>query len=207
MTQPETIAAETAARYGCPVMPGAVKIIPQGVSGIPYEVPGVPAPHWRDQVKAQYRVLRSQQARKARLEASARREAAKTQRPSGGDPIASTGHVEKHPRRVPKYTLRGKASFHGVVTRLAAEGKCAREIAAETGLSLGGVYNMANRLGLSLAPPKVEKRFLEISERDAGIHVAIAAGLTYFEIADQYGMTKNAVAKVVAGARKKGIMA
>ena len=205
MTQPEAIAAEVAARYGCPVMPGAVKIVPQGVSGLPYDVPGVAAPHWREQVNAQYRVLRAQQARGARLAAAAKKEAEETQRASRAALAASTGHAVKAPRRMPTYTTRdktnGKADWPGIVERLASEGKCARQIADETGLSYGAVHKIANRVGFIIAPPPNVQRIAINSERDAAILAALAAGLSHREISEQFGVTTNVVEKVARKAR------
>jgi len=47
---PEQIAAEVSAKYGIPVDPSCVQIVPQGVSTIPHDTP---PEHWRHIIKRQ----------------------------------------------------------------------------------------------------------------------------------------------------------
>jgi transposase len=214
MTHAEAVAAEVAARYGIPVSPAVVQVIPRGVSGLPDPTaPVSPAEAKKAFTGAWYRSLNNRmRAAKFERAAAKRAEDAKPKR------VKADPEVLRAARNAKKVDAR-LAAATAIAERL--RGMADRplpEVCSALAMSEIGVRRLATRWGIALTiPPKPkrtasealllgrktinDRRIIEAAERKARVWSLADGTRTRAEIAALLGENLNYVDRALKGYR------
>lgn len=206
MTYADTVAAEIAARYDVPVMPGAFQRIPRGVSGLPDPLAPVPLDVSRKRYMAQHYAGNSNRARTARLrradEAAEAAQAAK-----GPKPVPLTPEERAARDKARKADARHAAAAATEAKLRAMEGQPVEVVAAALGFTVAGTRKLATQKGVRLtiakiAPRQVKPRVSAYKqrrmEREATIREAAKALPSISAVSRATGMKYATVQRVMA---------
>ena len=175
MTYAEAIAAEIAARYGVPVMPGAFQRIPRGVSGLPDPLAPVPLDVSRKRYMAAHYAGNANRARTARLrraeEAAQAEQAAAQPKPA---PLTPDERAARDKAR--KADARHAAAVATEAKLRAMEGQPVEAVAAALGFTVAGTRKLATQKGVRLiVTGAATKTKVTDAERTANHARAVAA--------------------------------
>lgn len=214
MTYAETVAAEIAARYGVPVMPGAFQRIPRGVSGLPDPLEPVSMAESRKRYMAQHYNQNGNRARAARLrKAEEKAQAALAPRPEP-KPKREVMSPEECRAKANAYKAdaRARAATATAERLRAMAGAKIEDAAAALGFTVQGVKKLAAKIGVDLiggalvrdrrrkmAPEEKAANAARKQAKDDAVR-ALADGVrTRPEIARLAGCSLDRVYKVLVG--------